>query len=651
MSKESHVTNHFTQEMVEVAARLWTRSSISLVDVRNQMFYPDKPLQKYRLPTSMFIYTQGGTASVTLNHVTYHSGRFGIFHGGKGTELSISPIDTGLETYMVLYKAEGAPFYRRDIQRLLEQVNPFIHLFGISPKNPLYYMEKFQCMHEKWNEKSAIHQFYAKSILYQIAHRVYDELDKGMVRLVEPDFVDSVKRYLDQHYMEPVSIQSIIEMLPVSRSQLVRLFKQRERKNFQEYLNGRRLEAAKRHLENTNATIQEIAMGCGFGDELNMQRMFKKNVLMTPSEYRLKMMPNLDVCDIDNDYHHHYNQEGLDKLAKSKGDEELSMFGQTRSKQMILAAAMSLMLLLSACTSNTPANNGAGASQTPQVQASATGAETSAVPQTRIVNTVKGEVEVPANIERVAVHTWAGDLLALGIIPVISNDAELGATKDLLSGTQMSVFDDPEEIMAVDPDLIITRTEEHYEKLKDIATTILVPYETSLEDRMRLFGQVFGVEEAAEEALDSFKAKVEKYVQDFKDKGIYGKTIAIVFYNEDAPYIYSDDFGFGGQILYELLGFKLPDIIQKDIVDTGEGFRQISWEAVPAYLEADYLEVGNGDEALLAQASKNAIWSNVEAVKNNNLITYSRDYDRKSLYVMDKVLDFYHEQFMNLVDN
>ncbi|MFC3770180.1 helix-turn-helix domain-containing protein [Paenibacillus sp. GCM10012303] len=649
MFQESNGTRYFTQETVEIAARLWARSSISLIDVRNQLFHPDKPLQKYRLPTSMFIYTQGGAARVTLNHVSYQSGRFGIFHGGKGAELSIYPIDTGLETYMVLYKAESTPFYRRDIQRLLEQVNPFVHLFGFSPENPLYYMEKFQCMHARWNEKSAVHQFYAKSILYQIAHRVYEEFDKGLLRFVEPDFVDSVKRYLDQHYMEPVSIQSIIEMLPVSRSQLVRLFKQRERKNFQEYLNERRLEAAKRYLENTNATIQEIAMGCGFGDELNMQRMFKKKVLMTPSEYRLKMMPNLDVYDVDNDYHRHYNGKWPEHLAKIQRGGELTMFGQTRSKQMILTAAMSLLLLLSACTSSTSVNNEGRANQTQQVHESTTGAENPAQTQKRVVKTVKGDVEVPASIKRVAVHTWAGDLLALGIIPAISNDANLGAAKDALSGTQMSMFEDPEEIMAVDPDLIITRTEEQYEKLKNIASTILVPYDTSLEDRMRLFGQVFHVEEAAQKALDSFYAKADKYVQDLKSMGIYGKTMAIVFYNDDGPFIYGDDWGFGGQILYGLLGFKLPAIIKKEIVDTGKGFRQFSWEAAPDYLKADYLEIGNGDDSLLLKASKNAIWNNVDAVKNKHIITYSKEYDRKSLYVMDKVLDFYHEQFMNLV--
>lgn len=120
--------------------------------------------------------------------------------------------------------------------------------------------------------------------------------------------------------MKPVSIQSLIDMLPVSRSQLVRLFKKRERKNFQTYLNERRVEAAKRYLGSMNATIQEVALGCGFGDELNLQRMFKKYVQMTPSEYRIKMMAKMVVYDVDNNSQSNYNEIELEKVAEIKGD-------------------------------------------------------------------------------------------------------------------------------------------------------------------------------------------------------------------------------------------------------------------------------------------------------------------------------------------
>lgn len=270
--------------------------------------------------------------------------------------------------------------------------------------------------------------------------------------------------------------------------------------------------------------------------------------------------------------------------------------------------------------------------------------------RTQTVSTVMGDIEVPVNPKRVACYTWAGDLLALGITPVISNDAELPIMADILSGTEMSWFSDPEEILAADPDLIIIRDREKYEEYSKIAPTLLVEYNTTLDERMAFFGKVFGVEEKAQQVLDDFYTKVDHYVQDFKDHGIYGKTISIMFYSDTSPYIYGDDYGFGGQVLYKLLGFTVPDIIQKEIIDTGEGFRSVSWEVAGEYLNSDYIQVGEEtlDAQTLETLSENTIWNSVEAVKNNQIITYSRDYDRKSLYVLDKIVDYYYEQFMQL---
>lgn len=268
MSEDMDSTNHFTKEMIDMAVQLWARSSISLIDVRYKLIYPDKPIQSYRMPTSMLVYICSGEANVKLDHTLYKSDRFGIFHGGKGTELSIHPTSRSLETYMVLYRAETPPFYKREIYRLLEHINPFIQVYGFSPRNPLFFMEKFLIMKDRWNRESVLNQFYSKIVLYHIVYEIYNELEKGDILYFQPDYVVLVKQYLEQHYSEPVSIQQLIEMLPISRSQLVRLFKKRENKSIQEYLNEIRLDSAKRHLQYTNATIQEIAAGCGFVDHI-----------------------------------------------------------------------------------------------------------------------------------------------------------------------------------------------------------------------------------------------------------------------------------------------------------------------------------------------------------------------------------------------
>ncbi|WP_231630170.1 AraC family transcriptional regulator [Lysinibacillus sp. ZYM-1] len=657
MSNDMDSTNNFTKEMIDKAVRLWMRSSISLIDVRYKLIHPDKPIQSYRMPTSMLVYTCGGTANVKLDQTLYQSERFGIFHGGKGTEISIHPVSSSLETYMVLYRAETPPFYKREIYRLLEHINPFIQTYGFSPGNPIFFMEKFLNMKNNWNRESVLNQFYSKIILYQIVYEIYNELEKGDILYCQPDYVVMAKQYLEQHYSEPVSIQQLIEMLPISRSQLIRLFKKREHKSPQEFLNEKRLGSAKWHLQYTNATIQEIAVGCGFVDGLNLIRMFKKYNHMTPSEYRIKMITDKDINDIDNDYQPQYNERELYKLVKSKGNEELLMLGKTRNKEIILAAALSLMLLLSACTSNAPVNKGATGSQSETQTQTTSNAEAKGMPQTRIVNTLKGDVEVPVNPQRVVVLYLMGDLLALGIKPVgISTlvgegDAAIASELDGIT-TLGDGQPSPEAVLALNPDLIIVTTDEIYDNLHKIAPTLYIPYDLPVEERMDILGKAFGKEDQAKELLDNFYNKVELSKQKLQQAGILDKTVTVMESNKGSMAVMVGmGYGRGSQIIYQYLGMKAPEIVQQKIETSKNDATSmdVSYEVLTQYA-GDYVfrSAFEGMEDL----SDNQIWNNIPAVKDGRLIDMSFGlFFYNDIFSLDKQLDFVVDSLLSSVES
>nr|WP_230584823.1 AraC family transcriptional regulator [Lysinibacillus sphaericus] len=657
MSNDMDSTNNFTKEMIDKAVRLWTRSSISLIDVRYKLIHPNKPIQSYRMPTSMLVYTCGGTANVKLDQTLYQSERFGIFHGGKGTEISIHPVSSSVETYMVLYRAETPPFYKREIYRLLEQINPFIQTYGFSPGNPTFFMEKFLNMKNHWNRESVLNQFYSKIILYQIVYEIYNELEKGDILYCQPDYVVIVKQYLEQHYSESVSIQQLIEMLPISRSQLIRLFKKREHKSPQELLNEKRLDSAKWHLQYTNATIQEIAVGCGFVDGLNLIRMFKKYNHMTPSEYRIKMITDKDINDIDNDYQPQYNERELYKLVKSKGNEELLMLGKTRNKEIIFAAALSLMLLLSGCTSNAPVNKGATGSQSETQTQTTSNAEAKGMPQTRIVNTLKGDVEVPVNPQRVVVLYLMGDLLALGIKPVgISTlvgegDAAIASELDGIT-TLGDGQPSPEAVLALNPDLIIVTTDEIYDKLHKIAPTLYIPYDLPVEERMDILGKAFGKEDQAKELLDNFYNKVELSKQKLQQAGILDKTVTVMESNKGSMAVMVGmGYGRGSQIIYQYLGMKAPEIVQQKIETSKNDATSmdVSYEVLTQYA-GDYVfrSAFEGMEDL----SDNQIWNNIPVVKDGRLIDMSFGlFFYNDIFSLDKQLDFVVDSLLSSVES
>ena len=138
----------FSQESLTAAIQVWNRTVISLIDIRHNLISPEEPLLNYRLPAGAFLYTSGGTVEVVLNDTAYSVDRFGLFHGGKGTLLTLIPRAQWTEYYMILYKPGEPPTRKREYVRLLESVNPFSQLYGFVPDNPVFLSELLRKMYE-----------------------------------------------------------------------------------------------------------------------------------------------------------------------------------------------------------------------------------------------------------------------------------------------------------------------------------------------------------------------------------------------------------------------------------------------------------------------------------------------------------------------
>ncbi|SHN59857.1 iron complex transport system substrate-binding protein [Paenibacillus sp. ov031] len=626
MQEEAEASQVFTPEMIDTMARIWTRSIITLIDVRFQNVASQTPLEQYKMPSSMFIYAYGGEAQIQLNETTFGMERFGLVHGGKGSLLSISPKGEIVKTFMVFYKAESPLFFKRHLQQLLEEVNPFVQQFGYTPSNPILLLDWFQQLMNGWKRGKAMDQLQAKSFLYQLVHGVYRDFESGEIRYLQPDPACSTKIYLDKHYMQPIMFQEIADMFGISGGQLTRLFKKKEGMSLQEYLIQKRIEAACQELKHTEATIKEIATGTGFTDEKNLFRMFKKYYKMTPSDYRKINALSMQVDGIDNDSHFLYYERELAGLVQSYREGESTMFGKVRSKEMILAAAMSLMFLLSACASGTPSNNGgtvnpipAQTQQTTQSEVSDTKAS-EAVSQTRTISTVKGDVKVPNNPQRVVVDYLVGDVVALGVTPLgVARAARDG--KEAVFANQITdsikVAMEPEDVMTLEPDLIILAWgDENYEDLSKIAPTIYVPYgDMTTEERIHFIGDVLNKQEEAKAVLSAYAGKIEEAKLALQNAGLSDVTITMGEFSDKSNYIAGAKHAVG-DLVYNELKMKAPSKVQTDIIDSDKYWGDISMEVLAAYI-GDYL-IAIGDTKV---PTDNTVWKSLPAVQHNRIVT------------------------------
>jgi len=102
------------------------------------------------------------------------------------------------------------------------------------------------------------------------------------------DLVASAQQKIESNYHDTATIEELIKDIPTSRRNIVRRFKQVTGITPIEYLQQTRIEAAKKLLERTSHQMNEVIFQSGYSDPKAFRKMFKKNVGMTPSQYREK---------------------------------------------------------------------------------------------------------------------------------------------------------------------------------------------------------------------------------------------------------------------------------------------------------------------------------------------------------------------------
>lgn len=332
---------------------------------------------------------------------------------------------------------------------------------------------------------------------------------------------------------------------------------------------------------------------------------------------------------------------------------------RTAKPSLMLTLLLCFTIVLSACSSgNTTTTTAGNGSNTPTSSPAATASSTTspdntaAEAQTRTISTVKGDVVVPADPQRVVVLYLLGDVLALGIKPIGVSDVSEGAAfenelKDVQKlGTWFEAS--PEVVLSLEPDLIIVPSEETYQALHDIAPTVLVPYEKmTTDERVGFIGHIFGKEEQATSLLNNFKAKVEDSKQKLQDAGILGSTVSIMEGGSDRSMVVvmSKQYGRGSQVIYEYLGMKAPELLQQKIDSkTDMGGDSVSFEVLADY-SGDYIFRSSYEG--MADLTEDPLWNGIPAVKEGRLmnIDFGLSY-YNDIYSLNAQLDFIVEHLL-----
>ncbi len=146
-------------------------------------------------------------------------------------------------------------------------------------KNSAYYEEFWRTLYQ---EKE--HPLFLQETLFRLL-RYVEDLRKEQEGIGP---IQRAKSYIRLHYREPITVSGLAEMLSLSRSYFSRLYHQETGQTVQDFLFQCRLTAAKQLLRESDLSIEEIALFCGFRTAPAFSKTFRAHEGLSPAHYRKK---------------------------------------------------------------------------------------------------------------------------------------------------------------------------------------------------------------------------------------------------------------------------------------------------------------------------------------------------------------------------
>jgi len=106
----------------------------------------------------------------------------------------------------------------------------------------------------------------------------------------EPPVIRRAKEFINEHQTEDLTLGQVAKAVNTSTFYFCKMFKKATGINFTDYLSRVRIEKSKNLLLNPNLRISEIAFEVGFQSLTHFNRVFKKVLGQSPTEYRAKVL-------------------------------------------------------------------------------------------------------------------------------------------------------------------------------------------------------------------------------------------------------------------------------------------------------------------------------------------------------------------------
>ena len=113
--------------------------------------------------------------------------------------------------------------------------------------------------------------------------------------------VRKVRDYIDAHIAEPLLVADLCALIQRSEAHFSRLFKRTFGESPHAFLIRRRLKWAEQHMLQTDASLSDIALRCGFADQAHLCKHFRHLTGRTPASWRRAQRAATAISSMESD--------------------------------------------------------------------------------------------------------------------------------------------------------------------------------------------------------------------------------------------------------------------------------------------------------------------------------------------------------------
>lgn len=153
-------------------------------------------------------------------------------------------------------------------------------------KNIISYIKNFMTEYEEcYNNKNAIMDSLSILITNEIIRNLITPKYNRNIQTNNNEILKAV-HYINNHFNDKITVKTLCSLTSMSESNFNKLFKKETEMSPIKYLINVRIQKAKKYLRDTNLSITEVSLKCGFYSISHFSSCFMNIVSLSPTEYQ-----------------------------------------------------------------------------------------------------------------------------------------------------------------------------------------------------------------------------------------------------------------------------------------------------------------------------------------------------------------------------